>query len=74
MTEADASGVDKACRERRVSRMELARRRGQPVLWMVTERPIRAATGSTGLPGERGQAKIEHVVESRLRLLLIFRH
>jgi hypothetical protein len=46
----------------------------RPASLMVTERPFRAATGSTGLPGERGQAKIEHVVESWLRLLLIFRH
>jgi hypothetical protein len=26
------------------------------------------------LPDERGPAKIEHVIESRFRLLLIFRH
>jgi hypothetical protein len=38
------------------------------------ERPFYAATGSNGLPNERGPAKIEHVIESRFRLLLIFRH
>jgi hypothetical protein len=41
---------------------------------IVTERPFWMATGSSGFPDERGPAKIEHVVESRFRLLLIFRH
>jgi hypothetical protein len=36
--------------------------------------PFYAATGSNGLPSERGPAKIEHVIESWFRLVLIFRH
>ena len=51
--------------------LRLSRR---PASLIVTEQSFRAATGSNGRPDERGQAKIEHVVESRFRLLLIFRH
>ena len=46
----------------------------RPAGLIATERPVCAATASNGLPDERGPAKIEHVIESRFGLLIIFHH
>src|ERR1700724_2485708 len=68
MTEADASGVDKACRERRVSRMELACRHatsdylfkylGHAMVVLSHDRPVFGHGGFDQLV----QLAVEHVL------------
>ena len=60
--------------ERASAQLLLLSRPPRPASLIATKRPFRAATGSNGHPDERSKAKIEHVVESRFRLLLVFRH
>ena len=50
------------------------RRRRHVSMDQTLEQSSRAATGSSGLPDERGKAKIDHLVQGGFRLLLIFHH